>query len=207
MGFDKLLAPLGAGSVIAGTLQAFSNCEDIRRIVVVCPPGRLVDFAAETCAFPKVIALAEGGAERSDSVACGVRALLSEGQMPPDFVAVHDAARPLILPESIAMCFHAAVASGAAALAEKVADTLHRCDEEGVVLETVPRANLWRVQTPQILRWEDLDALTGSHTDEISGLLALKKKATLVENPHPNFKMTVPADLVLAQAIIESRSR
>jgi 2-C-methyl-D-erythritol 4-phosphate cytidylyltransferase len=206
MGFDKLLARLGSGSVIANTLQAFSRCAEIRRMVVVCPPGRLPDFARETQAFPKVTAVVEGGTERSDSVANGVRALVAEGHLPPDFVAVHDAARPLILPESISQCFHAAMVSGAAALAEKVADTLHRCDEEGVVLEPVPRANLWRVQTPQILRWEDLQALSGTHTDEISGLLALKKSATLIENPHPNFKMTVPADLVLAQAILESRS-
>lgn len=176
-------------------------------MVVVCPPGRLTDFTRETQLFPKVLAVVEGGAERSDSVANGVCALVSEGQLPPDFVAVHDAARPLILPESISLCFTAAVASGAAALAERVVDTLHRCDGEGIVLEPVPRANLWRVQTPQILKWEDLKALSGSHTDEVSGLLALKKKAILVENPHPNFKMTVPADLVLAQAIVESRSR
>ncbi len=206
MGFDKMLAPFGRRSVIAHTLQAFNDCEDIRRMVVVCPSGRKEDFESETRGFSKIVALVEGGAERSDSVAKGVRALQSEDQLPPDFVAVHDAARPLILPESISLCFQAAMVSGAAALAEKVVDTLHRCDDLGKVLEPVDRTNLWRVQTPQILGLEDLKALSGSTTDEVSGLLRQKKSATLVENPHPNFKITVPADLVLARAIIESRS-
>ena len=205
MGFDKLLAPLGEMSVIARGLRAFHDCGDVRRIVVVCPVGRREDFEPEIKGFPKVVALVEGGAERSDSVANGLRALDLEERLSPDFVAVHDAARPLILPESISLCFQAAVVSGAAALAEKVVDTLHRCDDQGIVLEPVPRTNLWRVQTPQILSWQDLKSLSGSTTDEVSGLLRLEKSATLIENPHPNFKMTVPADLVLAAAIIQSR--
>ncbi len=206
MGFDKLLAPLGARSVVAHALAAFHDCEDVRRIVVVCPAGRRGDFESEIKSFSKVVALVEGGAERSDSVANGVLALELEGQLPPDFVAVHDAARPLILPESISLCFQTAITSGAAALAEKVVDTLHRCDEQGIVLEPVPRTNLWRVQTPQILRLNDLKSLSSSTTDEVSGLLRLEKSATLVENHQPNFKMTVPADLLLAGAILRSRS-
>ncbi len=205
MGFDKLLAPLGTKPVIAHALEAFQSCEDIRQIVVVCPVDRRADFEPAIQSFSKVVALVEGGAERSDSVAQGVCALETADQLPPDFVAVHDAARPLILAESISLCFQAAMLSGAAALAEKVADTLHRSNDQGLVLECVPRTNLWRVQTPQILTLTDLKALQGGTTDEISGLLRMEKPATLVENLHPNFKMTVPADLVLAGAIIESR--
>ncbi|MEX1119957.1 MAG: 2-C-methyl-D-erythritol 4-phosphate cytidylyltransferase [Terrimicrobiaceae bacterium] len=206
MGFDKLLAPLGGRSMIAHALSAFNACDDVRRVVVVCPAGRREDFEKEMQGFPRVFALVEGGAERSDSVMNGIHALESEGESLPDFVAVHDAARPLVLPESISLCFHAAIENGAAALAEKVVDTLHRCDDKGIVLEPVSRTNLWRVQTPQILRWQDLKRLSGSTTDEVSGLLRLGKSATMIANPHPNFKMTLPADLVLAEAIIQARS-
>src|SRR5258708_28398254 len=68
----------------------------------------------------------------------------------PDFVAIHDAARPFVRPVDIRACLDAAATPGThgAVLGVRLADTVKRV-EDGAIRETVPRANLWRAQTPQ----------------------------------------------------------
>lgn len=206
MGFDKLLAPLAGKTVLEHALDRLAACRSIRRIVVVCPVGRLADFEKRVADAPRVAALIEGGALRADSVAAGAEVLVRLAGRAPDYVAVHDAARPLVDPRAIEACFQGARRAGAAALAEPVADTLHRCDDAGQVIRAVPRKNLWRVQTPQILQRDDLLRISrGSsrrQTDEISALSRLGRRAILVEHASPNFKLTTPADFALAEALL-----
>jgi len=205
MGFDKLHAPLAGRAVVWHALSQISLCASVRRIVLVCPVGGLSRFEDYVVEFPKIAAVVEGGAERADSVNCGVEVLMRLPGRPADFVAVHDAARPLVTPGAVTACFRAAVRHGAAALAERVTDTLHRSDGSGRAVASVSRENLWRMQTPQILRREVLLALpAGGFSDEVSALLHQKIEAVLVENPAPNFKITVRSDLALAEALLRA---
>ncbi len=206
MGFDKLTSLIGGRPAISYSLEAMQACGEVRWVVLVCPAGREDEFRLLASDFSKVTAVCAGGGERCDSVRSGASRLAALPDGPPEFVAVHDAARPMIRAEEISLGFHLAMQHGAAALAERCADSLHRCAEDGTVLEPVPRENLWRVQTPQILRFSDLLNLPSGHSDEISALRALGKPAVLVENAFPNFKLTVPGDLLLADAILRSQT-
>lgn len=199
MGFDKLTAPLGGRPLLWHSLRAFEACAHTQEIILVCAEQRVEEFRALSQGIPKIRAVVPGGKERIDSVRAGVHVLGHS-----DFVAVHDGARPLITPAAIARCFAAAEEWGAAACAERVTDTLHRTDEEGFARETVPRDNLWRMQTPQIVRHDLLTELLSSNvpaTDEISLVIRSGRPARMVENPSPNPKVTYPADLELVEIL------
>jgi 2-C-methyl-D-erythritol 4-phosphate cytidylyltransferase len=129
-----------------------------------------------------------------------------------EFVAVHDAARPLVRPDLIERVFATARTEGGAACAAPVIDTLKRADRERVVTGGVERAGLFAVETPQIFRRELLiqayevvirQAL--EVTDEISAVEKIAGRIVLVPNDEPNFKITYPADLALAEFILERR--
>lgn len=202
MGFDKLAAPLCGSSVLRRTIDALAACPDISEIVLVCPLERwqaLGSPAPGGVTFRRI----DGGAERQDSVACGLAVVTA------DFVCVHDGARPLVAVDDVQRCIHAAFAVGAAALARRVADTLRRGGRDDLAAETVERANLWAMETPQCARTSvlrealaDAQAHQSTVTDETTALTRIGIGVKLVESRHPNPKITTPADLALAEALL-----
>ncbi len=208
MGFDKILTPVAGEPLIRHALRAFEQCEDVREIVVVCALEREAGVRAAGGDARKIVAIVPGGASRQESVAAGLAAL---GDV--EFVAVHDAARPLVTPALIGRCLEEARAHGAAGAAEPVTDTLQRADAAGNCAEVVEREGLWRMQTPQIFRRTDLRramdaaaAAGASVTDETSAVRRLGGKVFLVANFDWNFKVTFPRDVVLAEFILQSRA-
>ena len=204
MGFDKLTASLCGRSVLEWSLRAFQDCSAIDRAVLVCSPQRIAEFTELTAAFPKFRDIVAGGAERSASVLHGLQALASN---PPDFVAVHDAARPLVTPALIQKVLAAAETHRAASAAHPVTDSLHRADAYGALAETIPRANLFAMQTPQAARHDLLLAALEAHhagaTDEVSALIANGIHPVPVLHGEPNLKITFPSDLELAGLFLQ----
>lgn len=211
MGFDKILAPLQGRPVLAHSIAAFEQTDSVSHIIVVGRAEQIAEYE-ELCAhenFSKVSAVIPGGGRRQDSVRQGLECLESG----TDFVAVHDAARPLVRPDLIERIFLTARQHGGAASAAPVADTLQRADHDLVVTGTVERAHLFAVQTPQIFRCELLRNAyravfeAGREvTDEISALAEVEGKVVLVPNDEPNFKITWPADLALANFVLSQRA-
>ncbi len=212
MGFDKLLAPLGRRLVVAHSIAAFEQTESVTGIILVARAEHLADYekVVEAGAFAKVSAVIAGGARRQDSVRRGLERL----DPTTEFVAVHDAARPLVRQKLIERIFALARRVGGAASAAPVIDTLKRADNEHFVSGGVERANLFAVQTPQIFRRDLLEkafaALTESAvevTDEISAVERIGGRVILLPNDEPNFKITYPADLPLAEFILSQRAQ
>lgn len=202
MGFDKLRTELAGKPVRAHSLQAFQDCEDVNEIIWVIAP----DEPAPPLTG-KISQVVPGGAERHHSVWNGLQGVTTE------FVAVHDAARPLITPAAISVCYEVAQESGAAVCCEPESDTLHRADDDRFLVDPVSRENVWRMQTPQIFRTELLRAayaevMTQSTivTDEVSAVLAIGGKVRLWSNPEWNFKITYPRDLEFAEFILQQRT-
>jgi 2-C-methyl-D-erythritol 4-phosphate cytidylyltransferase len=211
MGFDKLLALLSDRPVLAHTIDAFERTDSVREIILVARAERVGEFEelVRQTDFKKVRRVVAGGKHRQDSVRAGLENVATDAA----FVAVHDAARPLVTPEQIERVFALAREHGAAALAEPVTDTLKRADENRVVAGGVPRENLYAMQTPQIFARELLErAYAGvaannlSVTDEVSAVEHLGAKVLLVPNGDWNIKITYPRDLLLAQAALARRS-
>ena len=128
----------------------------------------------------------------------------------PELVAIHDGARPLVTADLITRCLEAAAKSGASSAASPVSDTLHQADQEGCAVRTVDRTGLWAMQTPQVFRVAPLIDLmkrpiVGKPTDEVSVALTAGWRIPFVENLEPNIKVTWPADLALAEAVLRYR--
>ena len=203
MGFDKMTAPLHGRPVAEWSLRAFQQCSEITHGVLVCAPDRIAEFQKLAAPYPKFQHIVAGGSERSASVLNGLRALASSA---PNFVAVHDAARPLVTPALITQILEAARIHQAASAAQRVSDTLHRGDAQGVLLETMPREGVFAMQTPQAAGFDILLAALEAHqagsTDEVSALIAYGIHPVAILNDQPNFKITYPQDLALAEALL-----
>ena len=203
MGFDKMTAPLHGRPVAEWSLRAFQQCSEITHGVLVCAPDRIAEFQKLAAPYPKFQHIVAGGSERSASVLNGLRALAS---FAPNFVAVHDAARPLVTPALITRILEAAHIHQAASAAQRVSDTLHRGDAQGVLLETMPREGVFAMQTPQAAGFDILLAALEAHqagsTDEVSALIAYGIHPVAILNDQPNFKITYPQDLALAEALL-----
>ena len=129
------------------------------------------------------------------------------------YVAVHDAARPLVTAEQIERVYQACREQGAATLADPITDTLKRADVDLVVSESVDRHQLFAMQTPQIFARELLieayETVTAKNilvTDEVSAVEYLGRKVVLVPNEDFNFKITYPRDFPLAEFVIQQRA-
>ena len=209
MGFDKLFALVSGKPVIAHTIAAFENTKCVEEIILVGRADSLGELRKVTGKPTKVKQIIAGGAERSDSVRAG----LEHVDPKSNFVAVHDAARPMITPEKITRVFEAARASGGATLAETINDTLKRADADLAVVGSVDRDGVYAMQTPQVFEkklleeaYELVAKKKVTVTDEVSAVALLGKKVVLVPNHDFNFKITYPRDLPMAEFVLKQRA-
>ncbi|WP_198373226.1 2-C-methyl-D-erythritol 2,4-cyclodiphosphate synthase, partial [Roseomonas rosulenta] len=141
-----------------------------------------------------------GGATRAASVRAGLEALAAD---PPTLVLVHDAARPVIPPGTIAALRDALATAPGAIPAQPVTDTLKR-GAGSRITETVPREGLFRAQTPQAFRFDALLAAhrggDGAATDDAALLEAAGLPVILVPGGEANIKITWPEDLARVEA-------
>ena len=210
----KQYALLGGEPVLRRTLAVFRTTPGIDRIQVVIGPGDEVHYRAAIAGFdlPSPV---EGGASRQHSVLNGLEALATQ---PPDLVAIHDAARPFVRPADIAACLKALSVPDVdgAVLGVPLGDTLKRVGSAGAISETVPRAHLWRAQTPQVFRYGALlEAHRGAASLGANEATALTDDAAVAERAglrvvmvaghEDNRKVTTAEDLQQA-LVMETRT-
>ena len=203
---DKVFLPLDDRPLLAYSLAAFNASRQVQFIVVVLAEDQLERGRALVTEgrWRKALAVCPGGERRQDSVRAGLAAL-----PPCDFVAVHDAARPLVTTDLIRRGIEVAMATGAAIAAVPVKDTIKRVADGGLIVETPPRESLWAAQTPQIARRDALErafALADERgltvTDEASLLEAAGVPVTIFAGSYRNVKVTTPEDLAVATALL-----
>jgi 2-C-methyl-D-erythritol 4-phosphate cytidylyltransferase len=197
---NKLLEPLGGEAVIARTVRTFLARADVACVVL---PTALDDRAALLPRDERVV-LCGGGASRAHSVLNGLRAAPASA----GWVAVHDGARPLVSQELIDRTLAAARAHGAAVPAMAVSLTIKqaRGPLPARVERTLPRAELWAMQTPQIMRRAALLDAFGRCpipldrvTDDVQLIELAGGEVWLVAGEERNLKVTTPADLRIAE--------
>ena len=201
---DKLLADLCGRPVVAWSLAAYESADSIDEIVVVGMAdneGRLARLAAEW-APSKFSQVVRGGARRRDSVEAGLRAGKSL------YVAIHDAARPLVSPDAIDRCVAAADRHAGAICAVPTVDTIKEVSG-GLVYGHPDRSRLWAAQTPQVVRrraWLDAAAAgDDDETDDAAMLARFGLDVAVVEGTPENLKITRPLDLEIARLILRLR--
>jgi 2-C-methyl-D-erythritol 4-phosphate cytidylyltransferase len=212
MGFDKLFAVIAGEPLIAHPIRAFERATSVGEIVVVAREDRHDEIRSisRNRGFKKVLSIVPGGERRQDSVRAGLDRINRDAK----YVAVHDAARPLITPKQIERAFAQCRIHGAAALAQPVNDTLKRADADLLVVGSVDRHQIYAMQTPQIFERKLIeDAYRAVYaenilvTDEVSAVERLGYKIALVLDDDFNFKITYQRDLPVADFIIRDRAK
>jgi len=210
MGFDKLFATIAGRPVIAHTMRAFESAGSVSEIIIVAREDRRDEIKriVQDENFKKIQSIIPGGKHRQDSVRAGLDHLEATAR----YVAIHDAARPLITAEQIERVFEQSRIHAAASLAEPISDTLKYANSEFFVTSPVDRHQLYAMQTPQIFErrliedaYRAVYAENASVTDEVSAVERLGRKVILVPNKDLNFKITYPRDLALAEFVLTQR--
>jgi 2-C-methyl-D-erythritol 4-phosphate cytidylyltransferase len=208
-GADKLRHHLCGVPVLMRTCQAFLSRADVACLVLATKPADSQPsqiYDAELRDHPRVMACA-GGSSRAQSVLNALRRVPDE----VEWVAVHDAARPLVSQALIDRVFAAAIEHGAAIPALPVKLTIKEAHGPlpAKVQRTIPRRDLWEMQTPQVMRRADLleayercPIPLDQVTDDAQLLELVGKEVWLVTGEEQNLKITTPLDLKIADMLL-----
>lgn len=203
---NKQFIMLGGAPVLAHTVSAFEEAESIDEIIIVTRECDilLARDLVEDYGFSKVSCIIAGGATRQESVFKGLKAV-SEGT---SIVAIHDGARPFISPDKIDEAVQAAAVCGAAAVGVRVKDTVKVVDENNIITQTLDRAGLWQIQTPQVFKYDIIlrahtENVDANATDDCALVESAGTKVTMLEGSYSNIKITTKEDLITGRAILE----
>jgi 2-C-methyl-D-erythritol 4-phosphate cytidylyltransferase len=182
------------------SVDAFLSIKNFKQIIVVVPSNILKSLVAK---YKTNFECTQGGRDRFDSVKNGLALVRDD----IDFVAVHDAARPLISKKDILSVLKEAVKTNAAAAVEKTKDTIKLVARNNKILKTLNRDFLRNAQTPQIFKSAILKKayskkISARITDDSQLIENLKIKVSAVETKFPNFKVTTKQDFALAEKFL-----
>jgi 2-C-methyl-D-erythritol 4-phosphate cytidylyltransferase len=205
---NKQFIELLGKPLIHYSLAAFEQCCVVDAIVLVRRPDCAEQAEQIGRQFKKLVAFADGGVERQNSVCHG----LEQCPATTEIVVVHDGARPLVTPALIETTVATAKAHGTGIAASKIVDTIKEANADRTVVRTVDRTKLWAVQTPQSVRFDWLREAYSRVlekklivTDEAAAVELLGRPVHLVETPFLNIKITTPVDLAIAEALLQKR--
>ena len=210
-GVDKQVTLLGGEAVISHSLRVFEEFADVGSIVLVMSADNLEagKAAVEAGGFSKVVDVVAGGERRQDSVKIGLDLIAAHTDGTPEFIAIHDGARPFIDAEMITRGLVTAQKIGAAIAAVPVKDTIKTAPHR-VVTDTPDRSVMWAIQTPQIFRF---DVLKTAHemtnedvTDDASMVELVGGMVAVFTGSNDNIKLTTPEDIELASLIYDRRN-
>lgn len=202
----KALMELGGRAMVAWSVSALVDSARVGEIVVAAPPDG-VDEVVAALAGQVGVSVVPGGASRAESVVKALAAVADDAEQ----VLVHDAARPLLRPELVDAVLAGLDGADGALAAAPVADTLKRVGEDLLVEGTIDRADLWAAQTPQAfwtarLRAAIAAAVTSGGLAGVTDCASLVERAggtvRIVPSLAPNLKVTTPADLAVAEALL-----
>jgi len=202
----KQYLPIAGRPMMFHALEALAAVSRIDHVIAILSPLDRHWGAHDWSELPdKVEALFAGGASRGKTVANALSLLEGRAQA-EDWVLVHDAARPC-LAKALVEQFLDEVGDDPVGglLAMPLADTLKRGEETMRVVETIPRAGLWRAQTPQMFRYGLLRrglARETEVTDESQAVEALGQMPRIVQGEAANLKVTFADDIALAEMVL-----
>ena len=205
-GESKVLLPVAGQPLLLHALHRFRRSREVRKAVVVAPRadlGRYEDLVRTAPLEPLETVVRPGGSRRQDSVRAGLDALDPDCE----FVLVHDGARPFPAPDLIDRCARESCRNRSVTAAVPVRYTI-KTVARGRVEQTLPRSELWEIQTPQafpvgLLRdaYARAAAEGVTATDDAMLVERLGAPVRVVEGSATNLKVTYPEDLLFAEVL------
>ena len=203
----KQFIPICGKPMIAYSLLAFDACEAVSEIVIVTRGEDIptTEKILGDLTLTKPYKIVEGGATRQESALIGFNATSEKYS----YVAIHDAARPLITAEAAYNVIRAAFVSKAAIAASPSVDTPKIVNARRLIKEKAPdREKLWNAQTPQVfdstrLKEAYKQAYSPAFTDDASVAESKGYKILFCNGSRFNIKITTPEDLEMAEIILK----
>ena len=196
---NKLLEKINGKEIIKYTIDAFvdADVEDI----VICANLSIVDVLGKIFADYQNVRIVEGGATRQESVFKGLKAVSC------DYVLIHDGARPMITSEIIKKTMDEVASKKAVSVMTKTVDTIKRVDENGKIITTIDRSQLYNTQTPQAFEYDLIKSVHEKYegenfTDDAGMVEASGVDVYIVEGDYRNIKVTTKSDLALAEVYL-----
>ena len=194
------------------TLEAFEK-SDVDEIIVVTAAedvSYVKEEIIEHFGFQKVSSITIGGKERYHSVYEGLK------KCSGDYVLIHDGARAFVTEEIISRAMEGAKKYKAAVVGMPSKDTVKISDDDGFVLETPDRSNVWVIQTPQAFELQLVkkayeDILKGDTTGVTDDAMVVEKmtdqKVKFIEGSYDNIKVTTKEDIFVGENILKKQNR
>ncbi len=209
-GVDKQLLPLCGKPILLYSVELFCQLSEVMEVVIVTRKDLMEEISLLVASYQihKPIVVVQGGDTRQQSVAAGVFACQANG-----LVAIHDAARPLLTTNDARAVFADAGLHQAAALGVPVKDTIKRVNDKNSIVDTLNRAELYAVQTPQVfvkqLYLTAMEAAKNAkkdYTDDCQLVEALGITVQMTVGNYQNIKVTTPEDLTVATGFLTERT-
>ena len=208
---SKTYLPIGGRALLLRTMDQFFRSKRVNNVIVVIAKQDFARCRSLLRDDPHVGAqkwiLQTGGSSRQRSVKRGLEKVSSKC----DVVVIHDGARPFVSPELIDRVIEEASTRHAVVVGVPVRDTIKVISENRQILSTLERDCLWEIQTPQAfersLIFEAHEAAQRNDqdaTDDATLVERLGKPVYLIEGDRTNIKITVPEDLLFAEALAAS---
>jgi 2-C-methyl-D-erythritol 4-phosphate cytidylyltransferase len=211
---DKILLRLEGKPVISYSIDVFSQLDNLTEIIIVVRDEvqmqEIQSVIHQTPQNETHFRFCLGGTERQFSVLNGLETIQSN----PDYVFIHDAARPLIKKSELAKMQSLIQEHGAVTLAHRVTDTIKKVKNSNPTneiahLEDLPRNQLWAMETPQSFQYKNILAAYRqvkekklTITDDNSAYEEIGEKILILENTFPNPKITYPSDIYYLEFLL-----
>ena len=204
---NKILLDLGDRPIIAHTIARFYDHPMVRKIILAIreEDEDQIDSIIATYGFNDIVKVV-GGAERQDSIYNCIEVLSDDTHI----LLIHDGARPFVDEDIITRSIQETLDYGATCVGVPSKDTVKIVDQEGIILDTPDRSQVWCAQTPQCFR---LDLIREAHikarqeaflgTDDASLVERYGNKVKMIMGSYMNNKITTPEDIRQARYIFD----
>jgi 2-C-methyl-D-erythritol 4-phosphate cytidylyltransferase len=207
----KVYLSIGGRVLLLRTLDQFFRATKVKNLIIVVAEQDLARCQSLLRSDPQAREqswiLQTGGSSRQKSVHRGLEKVSSDCEV----VVIHDGARPFVSPELIDRVIEEAQARKAVVVGVPVRDTIKLISGDRQILSTPARDCLWEIQTPQAFeRSLILEAHQAAQrndqdaTDDASLVERLGKPVYLINGERTNIKITLPEDLLFAEALVAS---
>lgn len=198
---NKLLEKINSKEVIKYSVEAFQQVNEISEIII-CSNISIIQDLKNIFKDEEKIKIIKGGKTRQESVFNGLNACKN-----PDYVLIHDGARPMITPEVIKKSIIMVQEKKALTVATKTIDTIKKVDKDLKIIKTIDRKFLYNTQTPQVFEYNLIkkahEQLQGKDFSDDAGMLEfMNKDVHILEGDYKNIKITTRYELEIARIFL-----